>query len=443
MKIRMDGRKKKLCFLAAGIALALIIGNTAVKSFRGTPVQTAAASYEAVEDRYTEEGTITAGGEYRLVSEASGPVKEVKVRENDGVKAGDILFTVDDRDLLQEKSLCESALAGYQAKLEQSRIGQVMTSSPQEYLDSIRAEVSAKEADYQAAKTLIDASQSLYSAGSISRVEWEKNRASYEYASLAWEQAKSRYEESRRFLESLKAGGIDETTINGRFYDSVEEQLRAQIKSQETTMEQLEDKLKKCVVTADRDGIITSLPVKDMSYIQAGETAVTISGRGKIQAESDVLTSIAPYLTPGDKVTVILQLRNQDQMYGGTISQVYDYAAKGTSALGMDEYRVHVKIDMDENIELEGKEGYGANIRFTLYQGENKLVIPSSAVFLLDDQNYVFVINNGKAEKLPVEVEYKTSSQAVIKEGLAEGQKVIDHVDSEEIYEGAKVYAGS
>ncbi|MGL6218551.1 MAG: efflux RND transporter periplasmic adaptor subunit, partial [Lacrimispora sphenoides] len=417
----MDGRKKKLCFLAAGIALALIIGNTAVKSFRGTPVQTAAGSYEAVEDRYTEEGTITAGGEYRLVSEASGPVKEVKVRENDGVKAGDILFTVDDRELLQEKSLCESALAGYQAKLEQSRIGQVMTSSPQEYLDSIRAEVSAKEADYQAAKTLIDASQSLYSAGSISRVEWEKDRASYEYASLAWEQAKSRYEESRRFLESLKAGGIDETTINGRFYDSVEEQLRAQIKSQETTMQQLDDKLKKCVVTADRDGIITSLPVKDMSYIQAGETAVTISGRGKIQAESDVLTSIAPYLTPGDKVTVILQLRNQDQMYGGTISQVYDYAAKGTSALGMDEYRVHVKIDMDENTELEGKEGYGANIRFTLYQGEHKLVIPSSAVFQLDDQNYVFVIKNGKAEKLPVEVEYKTSSQAVIKEGLAEG----------------------
>jgi len=439
----MDGRKKKICFLAAGIILALVIGSNVVKSSKGTPVQTVAASFETVEDRYTEEGILTAGGEYRLVSEVSGPVKEIMVKDNDGVKAGDILFTIDDRDLLHEKSLCESALAGFNAKLEESRIGQVMTSSPQEYLDSIRSEVLAKEADYQAAKTLIDASQSLYSAGSISRIEWEKDRASYENASFAWEQAKSRYEESRRFLESLKAGGIDETTINGRFYDSVEEQLRAQIKSQETTMEQLEDRLKKCVVAADRDGVITSLPVKDMSYIQAGETAVTISGRGKIQAESDVLTSIAPFLSPGDKVTVILQLRNQDQMYTGTISQVYDYAAKGTSALGIDEYRVHVKIDMDEDQTLEGKEGYGANIRFTLYQGEHKLVIPSSAVFDLNDQKYVFVINNGKAEKQPVEVEYRTASQAVIKEGLTEGQKIIDHVDSEVIYEGAKVYAGS
>lgn len=443
MKIRMDGRKRKIYFMAAGIILALVIGSNVVKSSKGTPVQTVSASYETVEDRYTEEGILTAGGEYRLVSEVPGPVKEVMVKANDGVKAGDILFTIDDRDLLHEKSLCESALAGFNAKLEESRIGQVMTSSPQEYLDSIRSEVLAKEADYQAAKTLIDASQSLYSAGSISRIEWEKDRASYENASFAWEQAKSRYEESRRFLESLKAGGIDETTINGRFYDSVEEQLRAQIKSQETTMEQLEDRLKKCVVAADRDGVITSLPVKDMSYIQAGETAVTISGRGKIQAESDVLTSIAPYLSPGDKVTVILQLRNQDQMYTGTISQVYDYAAKGTSALGMDEYRVHVKIDMDEDQTLEGKEGYGANIRFTLYQGEHKLVIPSSAVFDLNDQKYVFVINNGKAEKQPVEVEYRTASQSVIKEGLTEGQKIIDHVDSEVIYEGAKVYAGS
>lgn len=100
MKIRLDGRKKKICFLAAGVVLVLIIGRAAVKSLKGAPVETAAASYETVEDRYTEEGTITAGGEYRLVSEVAGPVKEVMVRENDGVKAGDILFTVDDKDLL-------------------------------------------------------------------------------------------------------------------------------------------------------------------------------------------------------------------------------------------------------------------------------------------------------------------------------------------------------
>ena len=78
MKIRMDGRKKKIYLLgAAGIVLVLVIGASVLKNLKGTGVETAAAASQTVEDRYTEEGTITAGGEYRLVSEVSGPVKEV------------------------------------------------------------------------------------------------------------------------------------------------------------------------------------------------------------------------------------------------------------------------------------------------------------------------------------------------------------------------------
>ena len=36
-------------------------------------------------------------------------------------------------------------------------------------------------------------------------------------------------------------------------------------------------------------------------------------------------------------------LGGKNQVYEGTVSQVYDYASKGISALGLDEYRVHVK----------------------------------------------------------------------------------------------------
>lgn len=139
----------------------------------------------------------------------------------------------------------------------------------------------------------------------------------------------------------------------------------------------------------------------------------------------------------------MVNTRNQDQFYKGSIDKIYGYAQKGVSALGLDEYRVHVVINMDENQDLEDKEGYGANIRFTLYQGENKLVIPSSSVYETDDQSYVYVIEKGRVQKKQVEVEYKTSSQTVIKAGLKNGDRVIDHVDTKEVYEGARVYAGS
>lgn len=443
MRIPAIRMKKKMWLALAGVLLILYCGINAAKGLRGTRVETAKAQIQSIEDRYTEEGTITSGGEYRLVSQVSGAVKELLVSENDTVKKGDVIFTIDDTDLQHEKDLGESALSGYRAKLEQSRIGQVMTSSPQEYLSLTRQEVAAKEADLKTAATVYQASEALLAAGGISRVEWEKDRSSYEYASMAWEQAKQRYEESLRYLESLKSSGIDETTINGKFYKSVEEQLNAQIQAQETTIKQLDEKIGKCSVTADRDGIVTSLPVKNMSYIQVGETGAVIAKKGVMKAESDVLANIAPCLSPGDKVTVVVNTRNQDQFYSGSIEKVYGYAQKEVSALGLDEYRVHVVINMDENQDLEDKEGYGADIRFTLYEGEDKLVIPSGSVYGTDDQSYVYVIDKGRAQKKQVEVEYKTSSQTVIKAGLENGDTVIDHVDTKEVYEGARVYAGS
>lgn len=443
MKIPTIRMKKKMWLALAGVLLILYCGINAAKGLRGTRVETAKAQIQSIEDRYTEEGTITSGGEYRLVSQVSGAVKELLVSENDTVKKGNVIFTIDDTDLQHEKDLGESALSGYRAKLEQSRIGQVMTSSPQEYLSLTRQEVAAKEADLKTAATVYQASEALLAAGGISRVEWEKDRSSYEYASMAWEQAKQRYEESLRYLESLKSSGIDETTINGKFYKSVEEQLNAQIQAQETTIKQLDEKIGKCSVTADRDGIVTSLPVKNMSYIQVGETGAVIAKKGVMKAESDVLANIAPCLSPGDKVTVVVNTRNQDQFYSGSIEKVYGYAQKGVSALGLDEYRVHVVINMEENQDLEDKEGYGADIRFTLYEGEDKLVIPSGSVYGADDQSYVYVIDKGRAQKKQVEVEYKTSSQTVIKAGLENGDTVIDHVDTKAVYEGARVYAGS
>ena len=91
MKIRLEGRKKKICLLAAGAVALLFVGGTVVKGLRGMKVETTAASLQTVEDRYTEEGIITSGGEFRLVSEVPGPVKEVLVRENDMVKEGDLM----------------------------------------------------------------------------------------------------------------------------------------------------------------------------------------------------------------------------------------------------------------------------------------------------------------------------------------------------------------
>ena len=435
-------KKKKKPLIAAVVLLlaAFIIINNIYAAMRGQQVSGVTAAVGRIEDYYSEEGTLSFGQDYVVIAKAGGSVKEIRAAENAVVEKGDILFIIDDRDVQYEKALCESELAGLRAQLSQHQIDQVVTSSPQEYLTSAAREAETREAEYRSAKTVYDASAQLYSAGTISRLEWEQNKAGYESAYAAWQQAKERYTKSRELLDGLRENGIDESTINSRFYASTTEQLTARIRAQETRLGQLEDKLSDCVITADKAGIVTSVPVREMSMIREGTTAVVISSREKVRAEAEVLTSIAPYLQTGLPVTITLKLRGKDQIYAGQVGEVYDFAAKGTSALGLDEYRVRVKVDLENGEELAAMGGYDVTMRFRLYTGDQKLWIPASAVFRTDGQDYVFVIENGRAVRTAVEIEYQTSTQAVITEGLQDGSRVIRNADEEGIYDGAKVF---
>lgn len=438
LKNLKSGKKMKILLGAIGILAAVSLG---IGVYRGQriSVETAVAVRQNVEDFYTEEGTLSFGSEFRVTSQVSGPVLEILVKENDRVEEGTVLFTIDSKDYEYEKTLAESVLAGYEAQLELSRINQVMTTSPQEYLSTVQQELAARESDYQAAKSVYEADQILFSSGFISKVQIEADKAAYESAMTAWQQAKGRYEESSRFLEELKEEGIDQSTINSRFYGSEEKQLKAQVQSQKTQIQQLSDNIEKCQVKAPKAGIITSIPAEGMSVIQAGETGATMKSREKLTAEADVLTNIAPYIQTGDSVKIVLKMRGKDMTYEGCVSQVYDYASEGVSSLGLEEYRVHVKADVAETEELEGKEGYGIHMTFCLYRGEDCLTVPSSAVFQDENQYFVYQIRMGKAIKTAVEVEYQTGNQAVIASGLEAGDQVIDQVDSAGIYEGARV----
>lgn len=435
-------KKSKIRRLVFGSTVLVVSAAAAVYgvlSREGVRVETAEARREFVEDYYTEEGVITFGGEYQVTVEVTGPVGELCVEENSRVEKGDVLFRVDSTDYEYEKALAESTLAGYEAQLELSRINQVMTTSPQEYLSSIRQELTASETSYQAAKSVYEADQVLYDTGTVSRVQMESDAAAYESALSAWQQARARYEESSQYLKRLKEEGIDQSTINSRFYESEKARLTAQIEAQKTAIQKLDDQIAKCEVKTERAGLVSSLPVKGMSIIHTGETAVVLRNLDKKEVEADVLTNIAPYIKVGDPVEVTLSLKGKDEIYQGRVSEVYDYAKKGTSALGLSEYRVHVRAELTDSEGLDGKEGYGVHVKFRLFSEEDCLTVPADAVFEYDGQEYVYLVDGSTAVKTPVEISYQTGTTAVVASGIEEGMTVVGRVDSEEIYDGVKI----
>lgn len=269
-----------------------------------------------------------------MIAEVSGGVEEVAVQENEREKKGDILLVIDSSDYEYEKYMAECRASGYEAQLEESRISRLMSSSPGEYLDEIRQEVSVREAEYQSAKTVYEGSQVLFGSGDISKVELEQREAEYERSLLALEQARSQYEESSRMLSRLEEEGLGESQIDDRFYESEEKQLAMLIEAQKAAAGQLGEKIEKCRIIAPADGIVRELPAKDLSVVQAGQAVVSMSGEEERTVETDVLTNVAPYLKSGDPVELILKLRGKNVSFKGHIRQVYDFARQGMSSLG-------------------------------------------------------------------------------------------------------------
>ena len=336
----------------------------------------------------------------------------------------------------------QSAMDGYQAQLDQSQISQLMSSTPTEYLSGLEQELQSADAALQLAQTNWAAGSTMYGEGYLSKVDMEQAKAAYEQAKAEKEQAENRLAESRSRLNSLEQQGLTKADMNERFYESTLDQLRALLQSEQTAVNQLADQIADCEITADRDGIISSFAGKELSAVQAGQEVAIISGTSElVEAEAQVLTTVEPYIKTGDMVTVTQKLRGQELNYSGKITEVYDFANETTSALGLKEYRVTVKAVLDADGTETLKDGYGVDMNFTLYNGENCLVIPAGAAFRFQDQDYVYVVEGGRAVKRAVTLEYQSGTQAVVESGIEAGTILIENVDEQELHDGARVRA--
>lgn len=402
-------------------------------------VELTTAKRGAIEDWYTEEGVLASGTDYSILAEVQGAVSEICVQKNEKVEEGQVLLRLDDNDYAYELALAQSTLAAYEAQTEAGRIQQVMSSSPEEYLQTVRQELERSEALYRSAQTVYEGNRSLLEAGDIARAAFEASEAEYQAAKLAWEQAKNRYEESSRLLKELEEQGIEESSLNRRFYESELSQLAAQTEAQRTRIEQLESKIAKCEIKAERKGIVTDIPAKERSAVQLGETVVVLRQEEAMRAEAELLTQVAPYIKEGTQAQVVLKLRGGDETYAAVVSQMDEYAKTGISSLGLEEYRVHVEATVEEAAALAGRDGYGVDLKFLLYQNEDCISVPIAAVFESEGEDFVYGIQDKRAVKIPVELAYQTATSAVLQSGLEEGETVIAQADLEGLYEGVRV----
>lgn len=172
--------------------------------------------------------------------------------------------------------------------------------------------------------------------------------------------------------------------------------------------------------------------------VAAGQPLLEIGNPGTLEVEVEVLSTHAVKIAPGSKV--ILDRWGGDQAVQGVVRLVEPSGFTKISALGVEEQRVRVIVDFTSPRATWQRlgDGYRVEARFVLWEGDDVLQLPTSALFRHGNGWAVFAVEEGRARLTPVETGQRAGLATQLVSGLAAGARVVSHPD-DTLGDGARV----
>jgi len=186
----------------------------------------------------------------------------------------------------------------------------------------------------------------------------------------------------------------------------------------------------KVLIKSPVSGHVLKVSHESEGVVQAGETLVEIGDPKMLEVEVDVLSADAVRIRPG--TPVLFERWGGDKPLKGKVRVIEPTGFTKISALGVEEQRVLVISDIISPAEewTQLGDGYRVEAGFILWEAEEVLQVPSSALFRYEDGWAVFVMKDKKALLHKVGLGRRNGMSAQVISGLTEGDTVITHPDS-------------
>lgn len=191
-------------------------------------------------------------------------------------------------------------------------------------------------------------------------------------------------------------------------------------------------------VHAPTEARVLRLVRESEGAVLAGQPLIEIGNPESLEVEVEVLSTHAVKIAPGSRV--ILDRWGGDQAVEGSVRVVEPTGFTKISALGVEEQRVRVIVDITTPREAWQRlgDGYRVEARFVIWEAADVLQLPASALFRQGEGWAVFALQGGRARLKPVEVGQRAGLIAQVLSGLDAGEQVITHPD-DKISDGTRV----
>ncbi|MCD6706087.1 MAG: HlyD family efflux transporter periplasmic adaptor subunit [Thiobacillus sp.] len=385
------------------LATALVIAAGLVYGFmpRAQPVDIAEVKRAPLVVTVEEEGKTRVMERYVVTAPVAGYVRRSGLEAGDAVAAGQVLAVIeparavalDPRTRAQAQAQASAAQAALAVAEENARAAGAAAQLARQ--ERVRAE-SLRESNFLSEQALDTA-----------RTAETRARAAGQAAAHAVRVARFELETARAAVASaarLQAGGAADVL-----------QVRAPVAAR-----------------------VLKLLQESEGAVAAGQPLLEIGNPDSLEVEVEVLSTHAVKIAPGSRV--ILDRWGGEQPVPGTVRVVEPSGFTKISALGVEEQRVRVIVDFASPREAWQPlgDGYRVEARFVLWEGDDVLQLPTSALFREGEGWAVFVVEGGRARLTPVETGQRAGLATQVLSGLEAGTRVVSHPD-DKIRDGTRV----
>jgi RND family efflux transporter MFP subunit len=202
------------------------------------------------------------------------------------------------------------------------------------------------------------------------------------------------------------------------------ESLRAQVQQMEVALQQAETNLTYSYIRAPFAGYIAERNLDAGAFVSGSTGSTSTMSRGILNLHEvgtvriliEVVEKDVPLVKIGQKADVRAEAY-PNRTFEGTVTRI-------VQALNRQTRTMTVEVDLPNQDHLL-KGGMFARVELMVGTHERAVQIPADALTRLDDLQYVYVVQDGNARQIPVEVGDRVGNRLEVVKGLTGDEQVI------------------
>lgn len=360
------------------------------------------------------------------------------VPEGTRVKKGDFLVELDssalDAERTSQKILVSDAKA---AEVEAHNNYDVAVIAKREYLEgtylqdrqTAESEQFVAEENLNRAKEYFTYSQKLASKGYVNENQLEADRFAVEKAMKDLDASKTKLKVLDEFTKPKQVSTLESAILIAKAkWEAAQNSHQLELEK----LEDLDDQIAKCTMTAPEDGIVKyahntdnrgdqQFIVEEGAVVRERQIIIKLPNAESMRVNLTVNESLVQYVQPGYTAD-IRPVGFGDRVLHGTVEKVNQYAEPTSwRQANVKEYKAYIHMD---EVVPDLRSGMTAAVTIHCADVPDAIQVPVQSIYAWGPKYYCFVYDDGKWSAREVKAGPTNDKFFVIESGLNEGEHV-------------------